>query len=223
MNEQDREKLIGEWNFPEAPKVTGAFPGPKTIEVFGELAARQVPRSGFQVSDLDETVGAISRIRWDLAGNASVVAGSAFDLNAAVGYEVFMGFGPPLTYTVRLTGYVSETPVAADLTKVGAQSLRWFAYSLPRDTTLGALGLETAVTPWIGTNRVRLLPPGGIVWINYQYNTVGGYWYEVTAPGVPVDPALTAGMGIVLLRFGPPDATDALSEVPWYLRPPNDW
>jgi hypothetical protein len=190
-------------------------------EVFGEGAARQMPRSGFQVSDLDEDIGAISRLRWDVAGNASVLVGTEFNLEAGAGYEVFVGFGPPLTYAVRLTGYVPEAAVSVSLTKVGAQSLRWLGYSMPRDTTLGALGLETAVTPWSATNRVRLLPPGTNAWINYQYN--GTYWYEATAPGVPADPTLECGMGIVFLRFGPPDADDVLMLPKWYENPPNDW
>jgi len=44
MKEQDREKLIGEWNFPEAPKVSDSFPGPKAAEVFGELSKLETPQ-----------------------------------------------------------------------------------------------------------------------------------------------------------------------------------
>jgi hypothetical protein len=97
--------------------------------------------------------------------------------------------------------------------------------------TLSQLGLQTYVTPWNGLNRAlnrarltaRLLFPGWSAWTNYKYSTVGQFWYKESAPGVPADPTLTAGMGIVFLRYGPPDATDQLPEAPWYLHPPNDW
>jgi len=47
MNEEAREKLIAEWNFPEAPKVSGSFPGPNTLGVFGELAQLETPQIAF--------------------------------------------------------------------------------------------------------------------------------------------------------------------------------
>jgi 4-aminobutyrate aminotransferase len=44
VNEKEREQLIGEWNFPEAPKVSDSFPGPKAAEVFGELSKLETPQ-----------------------------------------------------------------------------------------------------------------------------------------------------------------------------------
>jgi hypothetical protein len=134
-----------------------------------------------------------------------------------------MGLGANLPYKVRFTGYVTQVPVQADLTKTGAQSLRWLGYSLPRDITLGQLGLQTYVVPWNALNRVRLLFPGTTAWVNYKYNTVGQYWYKESAPGVPDDPTIQAGlMGVVLVRGGPA-AVNTLPEAPWYFHPPNAW
>ena len=195
-------------------------------EIFGEGAARQVPRTGFQISDLNETTGVVTRMTYTIASPNvfTVTGGAAFNLAPAVGHKVVMGSGPPLTYKVRLTGYVWPRVVLADMTKVGTQSQRWFAYSLAKGTTLVQLGLETAVTPWFATNEVRLLQPGSSAWDRYQYKTtVPKYWYKVGAPGTPVDPPISAGLGVLFIRQGPPDATDMLPEVPWYLRPPNDW
>jgi hypothetical protein len=208
-------------------------PDHKTVrEVFGERIAgvdsRQVPRTGFQVSDLNETTGAITRMRYQAVG-ADIVfgvigVGAAFNVEPAVGYEVVMGIGPSANYTVRFTGYVADVPVMGDLTKAGAQSVRWLGYSLPRDTTLNALGLQTYATPWSALNRVRLLFPGATAWTNYKYNTVGLYWYRETVPGVPEDPAIQAGlMGVVFVRGGPSDPSDKLPETPWYFSPPNEW
>jgi hypothetical protein len=134
---------------------------------------------------------------------------------------VFVGFGPPIAYTVRLTGIVPESPVKVPLTKTGAQSLRWLAYSMPRGIQLSQLGLESAVTPWSPLNRVRVLPLGSNAWSSYQYD--GAVWYEASEPGVPVDPALAPGSAIVLIRFGPPDADDVLELPTWYASPPNLW
>jgi hypothetical protein len=192
-------------------------------EVFGVGAARQVPRNNFQVSDLDEPTGALSRVRWDAAGNANLIAGAWFNIERGVGYEVAMGFGAPANYSVRFAGYVATRPLVLDLTKVGTQSLRWLGYSMCRNTRLSRLNLQTATTPWNALNRVRLLPPGASAWTNYKYNTVGGYWYKESVPGVPDDPLLTAGMGVVFLRYGPPDATDRSVLPRWYFHPPNAW
>ena len=171
---------------------------------------------------MDETTAATSRVRWNLAGTPSVIAGSIFDIEPGVGYEVSMGIGPLGSYTMRFTGYVSGKTLFPDLTKVGAQSLRWLGYSLPRDITLSQLGLQDVLVPWNFLSRVRLLPPGSSSWINYQYNTLGGYWYLSTAPGVPNDPAITAGMGVVFIRGGPA-GVNTLPQTPWYFHPPNAW
>ena len=132
-----------------------------------------------------------------------------------------MGGGPPKTYKARFTGYVPVHPVKAPLTMVGIQAVRWTGYSMPRPITLGSLGIEAAVTPWFPTNRVRILQLGTSAWINYQYN--GTNWYKVSAPAVPVDPAIPCGTGIVFLRAGPPDPTDTLVSPTWYFHPPNAW
>jgi hypothetical protein len=76
---------------------------------------------------------------------------------------------------------------------------------------------------WCCRDRVRLLPLGGTAWINCKHDAVNGWWYRETVPGVQDDPVLTAGMGVVFLRYGPPDASDASVLAPWYLRPPNEW
>ena len=190
-------------------------------EVFGEGANRQIPRTGLRVTDLDEATGSLSAMEYNFAGTFDVIAGSEFDFVEGTGYEVVMGFGPPTLYTLRLTGFVSEQDLAVAVTKAGTQSLRWFAYSLPRPIALNDLGLENAVTPWIGLNQVRLLPLGSNAWSAYQYN--GTYWYDISNPGTPVNPTIEAGMGIVFIRFGPPDATDVLIEATWYFHPPNAW
>jgi hypothetical protein len=188
-------------------------------EIFGEGASRQIPRNGFQVTDLNEVSGGASRLRLNLGGTFDLIAGSEFDIEVCAGYEVFMGFGPPSSYTVRLTGYVSGDAPSMDLTKAGAQSLRWTAYSMPRSTTLDDLGLQTAVVPWNALNRVRLLPLGASSWTNYNY--IGGQWVN-EGSGLPENPTLACGEGIVFMRFGPPDMDDELELEPWYVDPPNE-
>ena len=190
-------------------------------EVFGEQLEAQIPRNGLQVSDLDEDIGGLSAMRYNFIGEFDVIAGSEFNIEAGKGYELLMGFGPPLAYTLRLTGYVSEHDLVVPLTKAGTQSLRWFAYSLPRPMPLNNLGIETAVTPWSPLNQVRLLPLGTNAWSAYEYN--GTYWYDIGDPAIAVNPTIEAGMGIVFIRLGPPDATDALIMPKWYLHPPNTW
>jgi hypothetical protein len=197
-------------------------------EIFGEGAARQIVRTDFQVSDLDEAAGAISRMRYTVASPTvfTVLAGAEFDIAPGCGYELFMGTGfpPTATFTVRLTGYVPGTAVATPLTRAGINALRWMAYSMPRPTTLDDLGLVAAVTgpgQWRADNRVRLLPLGASGWTNYGYN--GSNWYVVGASGTPVNPAIACGTGIVFLRGGFPNATDELVCPVWYLDPPNGW
>ena len=190
-------------------------------EVLGEGATRQVPRPGLQVSDLNEATGVLSRMRYDVNGTFTVIGGTEFSVEAGVGYKVVMGSGPPVTYRLRLTGYVPEAALQVPVTKVGAQSLRWMAHSMPRSIGLAELGLEGAVTPWNALNRVQLLFPGSNTWTNYEYD--GAHWYEISAPGVPANPTIDCGAGIVLYRLGPPDATDVLALEPWYTSPPNMW
>ncbi|HET6495736.1 MAG TPA: hypothetical protein VFH61_10280, partial [Thermoleophilia bacterium] len=196
-------------------------------EILGEGAARQVPSSGFQVSDLNEATGAIARMRYMLPDTSVFTVlppgATEFDIEAGVAYEVLMA--GLTSKKIRFTGYVPETTLPVDIQKATSQSVRWMAYSMPRDTTLDDLGLVEAVTTWRSGNRVRLLPLNGSAWGTYAYNTTGSYWYLVTAPGVPVDPALTAGMGIVFIRadFLTPTPADVLPEVPWYTSPPNEW
>jgi len=127
--------------------------------------------------------------------------------------------------TLRFTGYVPSKPLRVDIQKATSQSVRWMGYSMPRDTTLGQLGLPQAVTTWRSGNRVRLLQLNASVWDTYGYNTTGQYWYLLAAPTVPVNPPITAGMGIVFIRadFLTPTPADKLPEVPWYFHPPNAW
>ena len=90
-------------------------------------------------------------------------------------------------------------------------------YSLPRTIKLSELGLVAAVTPfWAPTNKVRLLPPGSPGWFNYTYDTGTSTWS-------PSDPDLLPGMGIVFIRGGFDNLTDALVLPTWYLYPPNTW
>jgi len=77
------------------------------------------------------------------------------------------------------------------------------------------------LTPWSALNRVGLLFPGWTAWTNYKYDTVGGYWYKESAPGVPDDPTIQCGMGIALIRGGPADSDDVLVLPKWYTAPPN--
>jgi hypothetical protein len=192
-------------------------------DVFGEGVARQVPRNGFQVSDLNEDTGAVSRMRYNLGGTFSLIVGTEFQFEAGVGYEVVMGLGPSATYTLRLTGYVPEAPLEVPVTKTGAQALRWMAYSMPRPIGLADLGLTEAVTPWSPLNRVRLLQPGSTAWTNYQYDATGGFWYKVGDPAASVNPVIACGMGIAFIRAGPADPTDVLVLPKWYEQPPNSW
>jgi hypothetical protein len=186
------------------------------------LCALRDPRHGFEVSDFDETTGAWSRMRYDFVGQFALVAGAPFDIEVDVGYERLMGSGPPQSYTLRLTCYVPEEAMTVPMAKLGTQSFRCLAYPMPRSIALADLGLETAVTPWLASNRVRLLPPGSSPWTKYQYNSIGGYWYDVLVPGAPANLTIQAGMGIVFLRHGPPDADDMLVLPTWYTQPPND-
>ncbi|MBN1917847.1 MAG: hypothetical protein JW889_08065, partial [Verrucomicrobia bacterium] len=88
-------------------------------EVFGEGTARQIPRTGFAVNDLTENTGLVTRMSYALADpNVFLVeGGTEFDLLPGVGYQLTMGSGAPLTYKLRLTGYVPSAPVAADVSK----------------------------------------------------------------------------------------------------------
>ena len=185
-------------------------------QVFGEdvggIDARQIPRTNFTVTDLDEATGLLNRMQ-NAATTFDVMAGCAFDIEAGRAYELLMGLGPPIGYTLRLTGYVPETALSVDLTKTGAQAVQWMAYSMPRTIKLSQLGIETAVLPWIPTNQVRLLPPGSSFYSIYTF--VGGSWS-------PSDPDLEPGMGIEFLNQGPP-GTFTLLEPTWYLHPPNNW
>jgi len=184
--------------------------------VFGEGAARQIVRSNFTVSDLDETNGSISRMR-NASGTYSVLAGSAFAIEPGVGYELYVGLGFLTDFTLRLTGYVPEGSITVPLTKENNQAVRWMGYSLPRTIKLSELGLVEAVTPlWAPTNKVRLLPPASPGWFNYTYDTGTSTWS-------PSDPDLLPGMGIVFIRAGCNNLTDALVLPTWYLYPPNTW
>ena len=194
-------------------------------EIFGQGAARQVPRTNFQVSDLDEDTGVISRMRYTFADSTvfTVLTGAEFDIVPGAGYELIMGGGFTPAYKVRLTGYVPETAVETPLTKVGINAQRWMAYSMPRPTTLNDLGLTAAVTgfgQWQPTNRVRIIPHGLSVWTNYQYN--GTFWYVLGTPGTPVNPAIACGTAIEFFRDGFPNSTDKLVSPTWYLDPPNE-
>jgi hypothetical protein len=192
-------------------------------DVFGENDARQIVRQNFTVSDLDESNGAINRMR-NATGTYSVLSGSAFDIEAGVGYELYLGLGFQTQFILRLTGYVPESELTLPLIKENNQATRWMGYSMPRAIKLSELGLVEAVTPsWASTNTVSLLPSGSPGWFNYRYDTTGGFWYDVTDPGVEDDPDLLPGMGIVFLRYGFNNDSDELQLLRWYLHPPNTW
>ena len=200
-------------------------------EVFGEkiggVERRQVPSTGFQVSDLDEPTGAITRMRYQTPDpNVFTIIpeeGSEFDVEVGVAYEVLMA--GLASRTLRFTGYVPEETLEVDIAKETSQSVRWMAYSMPRDITLNTLGLPGAVTAWPSGNRVRLLQLNASSWNTYGYDTSGKYWYDVDNSGVPVNPPITVGMGIEFVRadFITPTPPDKLPEVPWYGHPPNTW
>jgi predicted outer membrane repeat protein len=184
--------------------------------VFGEGAARQIVRTNVTVSDLDESNGAISRMR-NASGTYSVLAGSAFSIEPGVGYDLYVGLGFQTQFVLRLTGYVPEGPITVPLTKVNNQATRWLGYSLPRPIKLSALGLVEAVTPtWAPSNKVRLLPAGSPGWFTYTYDPGTSTWS-------PSDPDLVPGMGIVFLRAGFNNLVDELVMPTWYLYPPNTW
>ncbi|HUV10936.1 MAG TPA: TIGR03790 family protein, partial [Acidimicrobiia bacterium] len=190
-------------------------------EVFGEGATRQIASTALQISDLDEAAGAIARMRYNAGGVFVPIVGEEFDLEAGVGYELLAGVMLPGTRKVRLTGYVPEAPVAVPVGKIGMQSVRWLAYSMPRGILLSELGLESAVTPWNVHNRVRILALGSNAWVTYEFD--GMIWFDLRAPGVPADPFLSPGLGLVFIRAGLPDPDDVLELERWYVSPPNLW
>jgi len=72
MNEQEREKLIDEWNYPEAPKLSDPFPGPRTLEVFEELTQVETPQiamGGALPFVPEEAKGAVFK---DIDGNYAI-------------------------------------------------------------------------------------------------------------------------------------------------------
>ena len=96
---------------------------------------------------------------------------------------------------------------------------------MPRPTTLGALGLETAITPyWDPTNEVRLLPLGTTIWQRYFYNPVGGNWHAGSLGGpVAGTTPIVCGQGILFIHNGLPGQPNTLTWPTWYLHPPNAW
>jgi hypothetical protein len=104
-----------------------------------------------------------------------------------------------------------------------AVTTRWMAYSMPRATTLGALGLETAITPfWDSGNMVRLLPLGATVWSSYRWD--GAKWYNMATPSVDAGGTpIACGEGILFIHNGIPAQPDTLTWPTWYLNPPNAW
>jgi hypothetical protein len=187
-------------------------------QVFGEKIAgvehRQMPRNNFMVSDLDEPSQLLNRMR-NAAGTYAVLAGSAFNIEAGRCYQLSLGAGPNVSYALRLTGYVSETPVAVNLDKpIASVVSQWFAYSMPRTVKLSQLGLPAVVTPWQAANRVKVLWHGDFTYTLYRYQ--GGAW-------LPSDPDVVPGTGLILTNQGPSNKAYTLIEATWYFQPPNSW
>jgi len=47
MNEDERERLINEWNFDEAPVISKEFPGPNALSVFSRSTSLETPQTAF--------------------------------------------------------------------------------------------------------------------------------------------------------------------------------
>jgi hypothetical protein len=183
-------------------------------QVFGEkisgVDGRQIPRTNFRVSSL-VGINILRMTNAGVGGGDLVYTGSAFDIEAGRAYELQLGGGPLASYPLRFTGYVSETPLSVNLDK--PPTVKWFAYSMPRTITLASLNLPTVISPWIGTNRVRILWHGRFTFDNYSY--AGGVWS-------PANPDLVPGTGMILVDNGPVGAMTLMEET-WYLHPPNTW
>ena len=148
------------------------------------------------------------------AGDLTYAPPLLFPIAAGQAYELQLGGGPATSYPLRFTGYVSETPVTVSLAK--PPTIHWFGYSMPRTITLKNLGLPAVISPWIATNRVRILWHGTFTFVNYSYSAAGGGTWS------PSNPNLVPGTGMILTDNGPAGAK-TLTESTWYFRPPNNW
>jgi hypothetical protein len=151
-------------------------------------------------------------------------SGAAFGIVPGEAYMLDVGDALPGTHAVRLAGTVPTEALTVSVARPSfAVTTRWIAYSMPRPTTLGALGLETALTPsWDAANEVRLLPSGTTAWRAYRWD--GARWYNVAAPGVDAGATpIACGEGIVFVHNGLPGRPDTLTWPTWYLHPPNAW
>jgi hypothetical protein len=145
-----------------------------------------------------------------------IVPGESYMLNA--------GDALPFPHAVRLTGYVPEQALTVSVTRASfAVTQRWMAYGMPGPTTLGALGLEAAVTPfWSATSEVRLMPLGATIWNRYFWD--GANWRQGSLVGpLADDTPIACGEGIVFIHNGIPAQPDTLTWPTWYLHPPNAW
>jgi len=177
-----------------------------------------------ELGRLEADTGDESWMEYDRSTNTwSVAEGSAFNIVAGEGYCLDMHWGSNEYLTVRFTGYVPDEALEVSVAKASQQvSERWFAYSMPRSTTLGDLGLVEAVTTdWDEDNLVRLLPIGDQSWTSYKYN--GSYWYNVYSPGVDAGSTeIDCGEAVRFNRYGDTNQTDTIVWEPWYDDPPNE-
>jgi hypothetical protein len=149
---------------------------------------------------------------------------NTFSIAAGEAYMLDVGDALPFPHTLRLTGYVPSEALTVSVTRASfAVTQRWMAYGMPRPTTLGALGLETAITPfWDSSNEVRLLPVGATAWSSYRWD--GAKWYNMATPGVDAGATpIACGAGILFIHNGIPGSPDTLTWPTWYLHPPNVW
>jgi hypothetical protein len=184
-----------------------------------DVLGTQLDYAGVRMDKLIADSGLYSSATYDdvadtWTGGYSIVAGE--------GYWLKVGNAYPIPHTVRLTGYVPEETLRVSVARDSwAVSHRWIGYSMPRPTTLGALGLEAEVVPF-WSSEVRLLPLGATAWNSYRWD--GAKWYDVTNPGVDAGGTpIACGEGILFIHNAIAGEDDTLVWPTWYLHPPNTW
>ncbi len=215
--------LLIQWTMQDFVISTPLVPDPDHASV-EQIIGEQINRSTPFLRRLVPETGLVDRMVYDRdIGTWSLMQGEAFDIEPGKSYQLFAGGGIEETLTVWLTGTVPEEGVSTIVTKPSwTQSDRWLAYSMPRGTTLGELGLVEAVSYWNPANVVRLKPLGTEIRQTFQYND--GMWFDVLNPGVDAGSTpIACGEGIVLTRLGVPTEQDTWVQPAWYFHPPNAW
>jgi hypothetical protein len=185
-----------------------------------DVLSTQLNYTNVKLDKLTADTGLYARATYSPGGGWA----NTFSVAAGRSYMLDVGDALPFPHTLRLTGYVPSEPLTVSVTRASfAVTQRWMAYGMPRPTTLGALGLETAITPfWDPTNQVRLLPLGGTIWNSYFWD--GANWRLGSIGGSLADSTpIACGEGILFIHNGIPGSPDTLTWPTWYLRPPNTW